>query len=151
MYSLNEVQIQRLSNLNIAGKGGKDKQLAEALGHDRAHAKYYDAKDGPALFEYKKQSQDQWIDAFKLARLDEAPEGSIMLWFNHKNGVVESVYSSTYEQVRDLLFPTPVDVGLLDMYRQISHSRTRTYDDQVKVKITCHEIRDNFTLVWKRS
>ena len=151
MYRLNDVQIQKLSNLNIAGKGGKDKQLAEALGHQRAHAEFFDAKDGPALFEYKKQSNDQWIDAFKLARLDEAPEGISMLWFNHKNGAVESVYSSTYEQVRDLLFPTPVDRGLLNMYKTISQQRTRRASDQVKCKITHKEIQANFNLVWKRS
>lgn len=151
MNKLTEGQIQNLSNLNIAGRGGKDRQIAEALGHDRAHAKFYDAKKGVKLFEYKKQSNDQWIDAFKLARLDEAPEGITILWFNHKNGAVDSVYTSTYEQVRELLFPTPVDKALLHMYRSISQQRTRRAPDQVKVKITHKEIKKNFTLVWKKS
>ena len=150
MYNLNESQIQGLVGLNVAGKGGKDKEIASALGHDRAHAKFYDAKSGSTLFEYKKQSNDQWIDAFKLASLDEAPEGIIILWFNHKKGVVNSVYASTYEQVKDILFPTEHDKSLLTLYRAIYNSRSRKAADQAKCKITHSEIQQHFTLVWKR-
>ena len=151
MPILNPIQNDNLMRLNIKGKGGKDRQLAEAMGHERAHAEFHDAKDGDALYEYKKQSGCQWIDAFKLARLDEAPEGISILWFNHKDGVIQSVYSSTYEQVRDILFPTAIDRELLNMYRSIAANRTRKAADQVKCKIDVKEIKQNFTLLWERS
>jgi hypothetical protein len=151
MNRLTESQTVNIENLNVGGKGGKDRQLAEALGHDRAHAEFHDATQGSQLFEYKKQSGCQWIDAFKLARLDEAPEGIAILWFNHKNGVIQSVYSSTYEQVRDILFPTAIDRALLNMYKAIYRSRTRKAADQVKCKIDVKEIKENFTLLWERS
>ena len=151
MDRLTESQSANIANLNVKGKGGKDRELAEALGQERAHAEFHDAKDGTVLFEYKKQAGCQWIDAFKLARLDEAPEGISILWFNHKDGTIQSVYSSTYEQVRDILFPTAIDRELLNMYRSIATNRTRKAADQVKCKIDVKEIKANFTLLWERS
>ena len=151
MSRLTDSQSANIENLNVKGKGGKDRQLAEALGHDRAHAEFHDAKQGNQLFEYKKQAGCQWIDAFKLARLDEAPEGISILWFNHKDGAIQSVYSSTYEEVRDILFPTAIDRELLNMYRSIAANRTRKAADQVKCKIDVKEIKANFTLLWERS
>ena len=151
MYKLSAKQSKNLSKIDISGPGGRDVMLANAMGHERASSKFYDAIEAGNLFEYKKQAGCQWIDAFKLARLDEAPEGISILWFNHKDGAIQSVYSSTYEQVRDILFPTAIDRELLNMYRSIAANRTRKAADQVKCKIDVKEIKANFTLLWERS
>jgi len=150
MYKLSAKQIKNLSKIDIAGPGGRDVMLANAMGHERASSKFYDAIEAGNLFEYKKQQSMQWIDGFKLACLDEAEEGIVILWFNHREGKIVSIYSSTYEQVQEALFPTKEDKSILIAYREVSNKRTRRIADQLKVNITVKEIEANFTLIWRR-
>ena len=149
---LTQTQIDNLLKLNVKGAGGKDALLANALGHERANERLYDATDPTGIpWEYKKQSKDQWLDLIKLSELSNEEKDIGILWFNHKDGAIQSVYSSTYEQVRDILFPTAIDRELLNMYRSIAANRTRKAADQVKCKIDVKEIKENFTLLWERS
>ena len=69
---LTNKQIRAIKKLNISGRGGKDKEIAEALGHDRVNAKYYDGVDkNNKAWEYKKQERQQFLDPYKFSQMSE--------------------------------------------------------------------------------
>jgi hypothetical protein len=102
--SINREQRQRLSALDLSGKGGKENEIAEALGHSRNHKPLVDANcpDG-ILYEYKKQSGTQWFDLHKLSGLTEEQRKVSVLFFVHEKGRFVAMYQTTYQGVVDAI------------------------------------------------
>ena len=86
--TLNQQQIINLIQLDLSGKGGKENEIAEALGHERNHQPLVDAKCPITgiLYEYKKQSGTQWFDLHKLANLTKEQKRTAVLFVVHKGG-----------------------------------------------------------------
>ena len=103
--SLTNQQIENLWSLDLSGKGGKENEIAEALGHERNHQPLVDAKcpSTGILYEYKKQSGTQWFDLHKLANLTKAQEQVPVLFFVHKAGSFVGLYQTTYQGVRNAI------------------------------------------------
>ena len=93
-------QIKNLKKLNISGKGGKDRLLAEAMGHTRQSAKFYDGVDRKGIqWEYKKQTGIQFFDPYKFSQMTEEEKKIQILFFNHKEGKIVSIHVATYTEV----------------------------------------------------
>ena len=129
---LTQHQIENLLALNVKGAGGKDRELAEALGHNRVSERFYDATDPTGIpWEYKKQSGDQWLDLIKLSELSEAEKDIGILWFNHKGGAIQSVYLCTYKELLKTL-----GIGWLPMMvTRLFTAICRKYKPQIKISI----------------
>ena len=101
--TLNQQQIINLCGLDLSGKGGKENEIAKALGHERNHQPLVDARcpKSGVLYEYKKQSGTQWFDLHKLAGLTDDQRKVNVLFFVHKNGQFAGMYQTTYQGVVD--------------------------------------------------
>lgn len=97
---ITDTQAHNLAKLDVSGQGGKDAELAEALGHNRVSARYFDALDDSGLpVEYKKQSSTQWFDLIKLSELSDKQGEIEILWFMHKDGSIKAIHSCTYTEL----------------------------------------------------
>jgi hypothetical protein len=93
-------QIRALNDLDVSGKGGKDREIAEALGHQRVSSKYYDGVDAYGqTWEYKKQTSMQFLDPYKFSQMMEEEKQIPILFFNHVEGKIVSVHKATYKEV----------------------------------------------------
>ena len=103
--TLNTQQIISLCKLNLSGKGGKENEIAEALGHERNHHPLVDARCpfSGVLYEYKKQSGTQWFDLHKLANLTGAQKDITVLFVVHEGGKFVALYQTTYAGVKKSL------------------------------------------------
>jgi len=129
---LTQTQINNLLKLNVKGAGGKDALLANALGHERANERLYDATDPTGIpWEYKKQSKDQWLDLIKLSELTEEEKDIGILWFNHKAGKIHSVYLCTYRELMKTLGIGWVSVMTTRLFKMICGG----YNPQVKISV----------------
>ena len=101
--SLTNQQIENLWSLDLSGKGGKENEIAEALGHERNHKPLVDANCPTTgiLYEYKKQSGTQWFDLHKLSGLTKEQRKVNVLFFVHKGGRFVAMYQTTYQGVVD--------------------------------------------------
>ena len=130
--TLTQTQIDNLVKLNVKGAGGKDALLAEALGHERANERLYDATDPAGIpWEYKKQSKDQWLDLIKLSELTEEEKDIGILWFNHKAGKIHSVYLCTYRELMKTLGIGWLSVMTTRLFKIICGG----YNPQVKISV----------------
>ena len=146
---LTKAQINRLLKIDFKGRGGKDSEIATALGYTRKNAIYYDAvdpkqKDRP--FEFKKQANEQWIDAVKLCLLTEAQKEIDILFFNHKDGDLVSVYQTTY---RKLIEEMGYDHESLQKLKQVTSLPAFSDDHQMKAKLKGNSI-EKFNLIYKK-
>lgn len=129
---LTQTQIDNLSKLNVKGAGGKDRELAEALGHKRISERFFDAYDTDGTpWEYKKQSGDQWLDLIKLSELSGAEKEIGILWFNHKNGKIQTVYLCTYRELLRTLGIGWLPIAVTRLFTKICKS----YKPQIKISI----------------
>jgi len=130
--TLTQTQIDNLLALNVKGAGGKDRELSEALGHTRTSERFFDAYDDDGIpWEYKKQSKDQWLDLIKLSELSNEEKDIGILWFNHKNGKIQSVYSCTY---RELL--RTLGIGWLPIIvTRLFTTICKAYKPQIKINV----------------
>ena len=99
--TLDTQQLINLCKLDLSGKGGKENEIAEALGHERNHQPLVDAKCPKTgiLYEYKKQSGTQWFDLHKLAGLTKEQKDVSVLFFVHKGGKFVGLYQTTYQGI----------------------------------------------------
>ena len=99
--TLDTQQLINLCKLDLSGKGGKENEIAEALGHERNHQPLVDAKCPKTgiLYEYKKQSGTQWFDLHKLAGLTAKQKDVSVLFFVHKGGKFIGLYQTTYQGI----------------------------------------------------
>ena len=103
--TLNTQQLINLCKLNLSGKGGKENEIAEALGHVRNHQPLVDAHCplSGVLYEYKKQSGTQWFDLHKLANLTNSQLRIAVLFVVHKGGKFVGLYQTTYYGVKNAI------------------------------------------------
>ena len=141
--SINYAQQQRLLALDLSGKGGKENEIAEALGHERNHKPLVDANCPVSgiLYEYKKQSGTQWFDLHKLAGLTEEQRKVNVLFFVHKNGRFVGMYQTTYQGVVNAIGLSATD---------LSWAKKAPKGAQVKYALKLNEI-EKFTCLLKAS
>jgi hypothetical protein len=145
---LNQKQISAILKLNITGKGGKDRQIAEALGHYRVSSKYYDGVD-PAgqAWEYKKQRAEQFLDPYKFSQMTAAEKEIPILFFNHVGGKVVSIHKATYKEVIDKMGYTEEGLSMLnELFERPEFANRMT---QPKAAISSGEIL-SFDKIWER-
>jgi len=96
-YRLTTCQINRLIAIDVGGQGGKDRQIAEALGHTRESSKLWDAvtKDGRRI-EYKKQQNNQLLDPYKFSTMSDEDKDVELLFFMHDGKNITEVYHTDY-------------------------------------------------------
>ena len=134
-----------LITLNVAGKGGYDAEICEALGLDRVSAEYFDGIDPfGMLVELKKQSNQQWIDLAKLPFMTEKERHIPMLFLYHTKGVIQSVYMITY---KDLITTLNIPTETLEMAGMIKLTLPQA---QVKYPVTKARIAEVAQLLWIR-
>ena len=129
---LTQTQIDNLLKLNVKGAGGKDRELAEALGHERTSERFFDAydKDGTP-WEYKKQSGDQWLDLIKLSELNNEQKDIGILWFNHSKGKIHSIYLCTYRELLSTLGIGWLPITITRLFTKIC----KAYRPQIKISV----------------
>jgi len=145
---LNENQEKNILDLDIAGKGGKDAEIAVALGFERKSARFYDAIDqGGEKWEFKKQERQQWIDPYKLAELTDEEKKIKILFFMHKAGKITEIYETNYKKLIKSMGYSAWDLkAIKKMYDRQSLSKRKT---QIKAELKGSEIK-TFKKVWER-
>ena len=136
----NKRQINRIKSINVGGYGGKDALIAEALGHNRVNAPFYDAtsKDN-VKWEYKKQKTCQWLDPYKFSQLTEKEKDINVLFFIHDGTNIKEAYQTTYRQlIKTMGYTTKQLKKIKDLYSLPCFKNRET---QMKAKITVSEIR----------
>jgi hypothetical protein len=145
---LTRKQINNLLKVDFKGKSGKDNEISKALNYTRKSAAYYDAVDPKQKnkpFEFKKQAKDQWIDAVKLSLLTESQKDIDILFFNHHNGDLVSVYHTNY---RNLIKEMGYDAKSLKKLKQVTSLPAFCDNHQMKAKLKANTIK-RFNLVWE--
>ena len=120
---LTQAQINSLVKLDVSGQGGKDAEIADALGHNRVSARYFDAvtDDGDSI-EYKKQSSTQWFDLIKLAELSDKQGDIEILWFMHTKGKIHTVHSCTYAELIEHLELSRLQLRVVRLFSKVCKS-----------------------------
>lgn len=120
---ITDTQAHNLAQLDVSGQGGKDAQLADALGHRRVSARYFDAVDDAGLpVEYKKQSSTQWFDLIKLAELSDKQGEIEILWFMHESGSIKRIYSCTYAELIEHLELSRLQLRVVRLFSKVCKS-----------------------------
>lgn len=142
---LTQAQINSLAKLDVSGQGGKDAEIADALGHNRVSARYFDAvtEDGESI-EYKKQSSTQWFDLIKLAELSHKQGNIEILWFMHKGGTIHTVHSCTYAELINHLGLTRLQLRVVRLFSKVCKS----LKPQVKIPLKKKFI-STLPIVWE--
>lgn len=103
-----KLDLSRVKNICLSGKGGKEKEVAkilsEQLGWERKSHKLYDyCNNTDSVFvEVKKQANQQWFDPTKYSHLtDEEKQIKIMFFVVDKKGYIEQIVAvNTFEFVK---------------------------------------------------
>jgi len=148
---LTEQQIKNIIALDVSGKGGKDAELAKALGFSRKSEKYYDAVSRYGKrWEFKKQQSQQFLDPYKFSQMSKKDKRNIgILFFMHKNGKITEIYETNYSQLIKAMGYTHWDLKAIQkLYeRDCFVNRSNT---QIKAELKYSEI-SNFKLIWKKT
>jgi len=146
---LTKHQKNKLLGLDISGKGGKDAEIAAALGFSRKSSKFYDAVDDVGRkWEFKKQQHCQFLDPYKFAQMTKEERGIQILFFMHKKGKIVEIYKTTYNKLIKTMGYSAWDLKAIKrLYeRKCFINRSNT---QIKAELKPSEIR-KFKLVWKK-
>jgi len=139
-------QNKAILELNLSGRGGKDREIAEALGHKRQSAKYHDGVDtGGQVWEYKKQAAMQYLDPYKFSQMSTVQKKIPILFFNHVDGKVVSIHKSTYAEVIKKMGYTKKGLAMLYALFEMPEYANRMI--QPKAVLTKKEIL-SFERVW---
>ncbi len=146
---LNENQEKKILELDIAGKGGKDTEIATALGFTRESAKYHDALDADGKkWEFKKQQSIQFLDPYKFAQMTKEEKKIGILFFMHKNGEIKEIYQTNYAKLIKTMGYGAWDLkAIKKLYRRncfVERSNT-----QMKAELKYSEIK-TFKKIWER-
>ena len=146
---LTKQQEANLLELDISGKGGKDAEIAIALGFERESAKYHDALDkNGKKWEFKKQQNQQFLDPYKFAQMSKEEKNIDILFFMHKNGKIMEIYKTNYKKLIKTMGYGAWDLkAIKKLYqRQCFVKRSNT---QIKAELKYHEIK-TFKKIWER-
>tara|TARA_R100001082_G_scaffold66655_1_gene37657 strand:- start:3 stop:473 length:471 start_codon:yes stop_codon:yes gene_type:complete len=141
-------QEEKLLNIDVSGKGGKDAEIALALGFERKSERFYDAVDPSGKkWEFKKQERQQWIDPYKLSEMTPQQKKISILFFMHKDGKITEVYETNYQKLIKAMGYSAWDLkAIKKMYDRQCLSERKT---QIKAELKHSEIA-NFKRIWKR-
>jgi len=148
---LTEQQINNIISLDISGKGGKDSELAKALGFTRKSEKYYDAVSRYGKrWEFKKQQKQQFLDPYKFSQMTKEDKRNIgILFFMHKNGKIVEIYETNYKNLIKTMGYSHWDLKAIEkLYKRdcfVNRSNT-----QIKAELKYSEI-SKFKLIWKKT
>lgn len=143
-------QIENIKKLNISGKGGKDAQLACALGFTRKSQPFYDAigPDGKK-WEFKKQRSQQFLDPYKFSKMTKEEKKNIgILFFVHNDGKVVEIYETNYAKLIKSMGYSHWDLKAIQKLYKRSCFVNRS-NTQIKAELKYKEI-SNFKLIWKK-
>ena len=144
--NLTEQQITAIKEIDVSGQGGKDAEIATALGHRRASDCYFDAyTENNEKVEYKKQSSTQWFDLIKLAEISGKDENIPILWFMHEDGAVVAIHTCTYAELRDQLGINSIQVRVVRLFSRLCGG----LKPQVKIPVK-KNIISKFSTVWSK-
>jgi len=148
---LTEDQIKNIIALDISGKGGKDTELATALGFTRKSEKFYDAVSSCGKrWEFKKQQKQQFLDPYKFSQMTKKQKKDIgILFFIHKEGKVVEIYETNYKNLIKAMGYSHWDLKAIQkLYkRNCFLNRPNT---QIKAELKYSEI-SKFKLIWKKT
>ena len=140
-FRLTICQINRVTTIDVGGQGGKDKQIAEALGHMRESSKLWDAvtKDGKRI-EYKKQQGSQFLDPYKFSKMTDEEKKIPILFFMHDGSFIKEIYQTDYATLIKTMRYTASDLkAIRKLYdRKCFRNRPNT---QIKAELKSDEIR----------
>ncbi len=141
-------QEKRLLEIDVSGKGGKDAEIATALGWTRMSCRFYDAIDEVECpWEFKKQEGCQWIDPYKLSQLSKQEKNIGILFFMHRDGKIIEVYKTTYKKLIKKMGYSKSDLkAIRKLYKRGCMTGRNT---QMKAPIGYGEI-SAFKLIWKK-
>tara|TARA_R110001599_G_C11780705_1_gene612466 strand:+ start:28 stop:513 length:486 start_codon:yes stop_codon:yes gene_type:complete len=148
---LTEQQIENIISLDISGKGGKDRELAGALGFTRKSEKYFDALSPCGKkWEFKKQQSQQFLDPYKFSKMTKQEKKDIgILFFIHKKGKVVEIYETNYKNLIKSMGYSHWDLKAIQkLYKRncfVNRSNT-----QIKAELKYSEI-SKFKLIWKKT
>lgn len=148
---LTEDQIKNIISLDVAGKGGKDTELATALGFARKSEKFYDAVDSSGKkWEFKKQQTSQFLDPYKFSKMTKEQKKNIgILFFIHKKGKITEIYETNYKDLIKAMGYSHWDLKAIQkLYKRncfVNRSNT-----QIKAELKYSEI-SKFKLIWKKT
>ena len=149
--NLTEKQIKKILNINVSGKGGKDAELAWALGFNRKSEKLYDAVSPCGKkWEFKKQQKQQFLDPYKFSQMTKEEKKDIgILFFVHKDGKIVEIYETNYAKLIKKMGYSHWDLKAIQkLYkRNCFLNRPNT---QIKAELKYSEI-SSFKLVWKKT
>lgn len=138
---LNKEQIEKLINIDIGGKGGKDSVLAKALGHKRESNKFYDAiTETGEVVEYKKQQSSQFLDPYKFSLMTDEQKKIKILFFVHDGKFIKEIYQTNYKTLIKTMGYTAWDLkAIKKLYeRKCFLNRPNT---QIKAELKLEEIK----------
>jgi len=145
---ISKIQEERILELDVSGKGGKDAQLAAALGFERVSASYYDAIDKSGQeWEFKKQQTQQFLDPYKFSKMSKEEKKIKILFFVHSAGKILEVYETSYNKLIKAMGYTAWDLKAINKFWQRPCFAKRA--TQPKAELKLKEIK-NFKLIWKR-
>ena len=142
-------QEDNLTQIDVSGKGGKDAEIATAMGFQRKSEKYYDAVDPSGnKWEFKKQQSQQWIDPYKLAQLTKQEKNIGILFFMHKDGEIVEIYETNYKELIKAMGYTARDLySIRRLYQKKCLSERAT---QMKSELKYSEI-SKFKKIWEKN
>jgi len=143
---LTEQQITAIKEIDVSGQGGKDAEIATALGHTRASDCYFDAyTENNERVEYKKQSSTQWFDLIKLAEVSDKDKDIPILWFMHDDGSICAIHTCTYAQLREQLGISTIQLRVVRLFSRLCGD----LKPQVKIPVK-KNIISKFSTVWSK-
>ena len=147
---LTEEQISNILSIDVSGKGGKDAEIAIALGFNRKSEKFYDAVSPCGKkWEFKKQQKQQFLDPYKFSQMTKEQKNNIgILFFVHKDGKIVEIYETNYKKLIKAMGYSNCDLKAIQtLYKRdcfVNRSNT-----QIKAELKYSEI-SKFKLIWKK-
>ena len=141
-------QEKKLLELDVSGKGGKDAQIAIAMGFTRESTRFYDATDpNGKKWEFKKQQRQQWIDPYKLSEMTKEEKKIGILFFMHKDGKILEIFKTNYKNLIKAMGYGAWDLyAIKKIYKRQCLSGRMT---QIKAELKHTEIQ-TFKKIWER-
>lgn len=165
------VNKNKVANVNLAGRGGKERQIREIfttnnIGCTRINESLYDIVQGGHRIELKKQADTQWFDIGKYHNIDDTDKDIDMVFIltsrGRKNdmckaGFVEKIFSIKLGKLLDILISNKTYNKwgwTLDNIKTCHEQKIKYPTQQAKVKIEVRkfftENKNKFNILWER-
>lgn len=104
------LDLNAISTVNLSGRGGKEVLVGSLLPNwNRVSEALYDySKPSHNLrAEIKKQANLQWFDVGKYYKISDSDRSIWMIFINHEDGCISSIFACTLGQFCDTLLSSP--------------------------------------------